>query len=93
MDQSLTGSPVTKVSRFQVSVIPETNNEVKETKRETKTGRFSVVTHEETEREEKEPTMFYKTTPAAFLIGATSSTEFNSCSVSIPLPNEGEGVK
>ncbi|KAK6639894.1 hypothetical protein RUM43_008169 [Polyplax serrata] len=77
------GSPVTKVSRFQVSVIPEINTEVREAKRETKTGRFSVVTHDETERDDKnkEPAkMFYQTTPAAFLIGAASSAEFKNCS-------------
>lgn len=85
MDNSA-GSPVTKVSRFQVSVIPEINTEVREAKRETKTGRFSVVTHDETERDDKnkEPAkMFYQTTPAAFLIGAASSAEFKNCSVSI----------
>ncbi|KAL0277213.1 UNVERIFIED_CONTAM: hypothetical protein PYX00_004572 [Menopon gallinae] len=84
-DSSSVISPVTttKVSRFQVSVIPESPKETqsKEPKREMKTGRFSVVTHEEGEKEDKEPAkMYYKTTPAAFLIGTNSATDMQSFS-------------
>lgn len=89
-DSSSVSSPVTttKVSRFQVSVIREAPKETqsKEPKREMKTGRFSVVTHEEGEKEDKEPAkMFYKTTPAAFLIGTSTATDMQSFSVSILL--------
>lgn len=62
-----------KVSRFHVSLIPETTNKQTETKNEMKTGRFSVVTHEE--RDLFKSHTFYTTTGSTLLLGTASSNE------------------
>ena len=76
-------SPATrKVSRFQVSVIPESESSRAQeaNKRDKKTGRFSVVTHEEEEEDLfRSPTTFY-TTGSALLLGTTSSPDLTSSS-------------
>lgn len=76
---------MTKVSRFQVSVIPETQTEVKtkEAKREMKTGRFSVVTHEEGEIDEKDAGKSLTQMPSTnLLFGGANSNDFTSIAVS-----------